>query len=365
MNKNNNSFSNIDFATLQVERAISEIKLGMPIIIESFSNYQIASPEMIDVDLYNNLFANRHSLLILTSERANFLDIISGESIYVALPVDEFSLDEIYQLAAIKECSEILKFKLPDPVELIESQALTAISLAKKAQIMPAMLINFNINYNIPYLSIKSEYIQKYSCFENYYLRKIISTNLTLKNNVSANISLFRPKFGGQEHYSITIGDISKIKTPKVRLHSSCFTGDILGSLSCDCQDQLHETINFMSSSPENAGIILYLIQDGRGIGLANKLRADNLQEQGCDTVEANLILGFADDERVFFGAAQMLRQLGIQDVILLTNNPKKALDLKNLGINVVATENMKMFVNEHNNKYLETKIKKMDHYSN
>jgi GTP cyclohydrolase II len=145
-----------------------------------------------------------------------------------------------------------------------------------------------------------------------------------------------------------------------VRVHSQCITGDILDSLKCDCGQQLKQSINLMAQADE--GILIYLAQEGRDIGLLNKLRAYSLQEQGMDTVEANLALGFNDDERLYFPVKEILKQLNVQSIKLITNNPKKIDHLTNLGINVVERISIKIPPNKHNKKYLITKLKKSGH---
>jgi 3,4-dihydroxy 2-butanone 4-phosphate synthase/GTP cyclohydrolase II len=143
-------------------------------------------------------------------------------------------------------------------------------------------------------------------------------------------------------------------------VHSSCITGDILGSLRCDCGDQLHQAMKIIEA--EGKGVILYINQEGRGIGLLNKLKAYKLQEEGRDTVEANLELGFGMDERDYGVGAQILRTLGISKMKLLTNNPRKRAGLLGYGLELVDTVPIEIKPNPHNEKYLETKRDKMGH---
>jgi GTP cyclohydrolase II len=147
---------------------------------------------------------------------------------------------------------------------------------------------------------------------------------------------------------------------PVVRLHSECLTGDVLGSLKCDCGPQLHEALQQISDA--NWGILLYLRQEGRGIGLINKLRAYALQDQGFDTVDANTRLGFAIDARDFSVAARMLELLGVSNVRLLTNNPEKVEGLRSAGISVEERLPLKIAANPHNAHYLETKKSRTGH---
>lgn len=145
-----------------------------------------------------------------------------------------------------------------------------------------------------------------------------------------------------------------------VRVHSSCFTGDILGSLRCDCGDQLHKSMEMVEA--EGKGLILYMNQEGRGIGLVNKLKAYRLQEEGMDTVEANLHLGFPMDKRDYGIGAQILRYLGITKLRLISNNPKKRAGLLGYGIEIVETLPIEILSNPHNEKYLRTKRDKLGH---
>lgn len=191
-------------------------------------------------------------------------------------------------------------------------------------------------------------------------LKPVARAPLTLKHAGRAEIIGFRPESGGKEHYAIVVADGLKQKAPLIRVHSSCYTGDLLGSLACDCGDQLHESLRRMQK--EGGGILLYLMQEGRGIGLVNKLRAYHLQAEGLDTVEANRHLGFGDDDRLFGPAVQMLKSLKIKQVRLLTNNPRKARELEKHGIRVAERVPLVIAPHTHTAKYLSAKSRKLGH---
>ena len=173
-------------------------------------------------------------------------------------------------------------------------------------------------------------------------------------------IVAFENNRDGKEHIAITHGDVIGAADVPVRLHSECLTGDVMGSLRCDCRDQLEASLKMIGKMER--GIVLYLRQEGRGIGLINKIRAYSLQDAGLDTVQANLALGFRDDERDYAVAAHMLMSLKIQSVRLITNNPKKIQQLTDYGIPVTDRIPHVMTPNEHNRFYLETKVSKSGH---
>ena len=173
-------------------------------------------------------------------------------------------------------------------------------------------------------------------------------------------VTVFRPDDGGEEHYAITIGRPDPDQPVLTRLHSACFTGDILGSLKCDCGPQLRAALDAMGA--EGAGVLLYLNQEGRGIGLANKMRAYALQDQGFDTVEANHRLGFEDDERDFRIGADMLKTLGVNAVRLMTNNPAKVAMMQANGVKVSERVELVAGHTHHNADYLATKAAKSGH---
>ena len=170
----------------------------------------------------------------------------------------------------------------------------------------------------------------------------------------------FQEKGTSNEHLALIKGEWKEGEPILVRVHSSCFTGDILGSLRCDCGEQLHKAMEIVEA--EGRGAILYMNQEGRGIGLLNKLKAYRLQEEGMDTVEANLHLGFQMDQRDYGVGAQMLRHLGISKLRLITNNPKKRVGLVGYGLQVVDNVPLRVEANPHNERYLQTKRDKMGH---
>jgi GTP cyclohydrolase II len=187
----------------------------------------------------------------------------------------------------------------------------------------------------------------------------VARAKLPLEDMPPAQIVAFRASDDGQEHVALVIGAFGG-KPPLVRLHSECLTGDVFGSLKCDCGLQLREALRIIGAA--GGGVLLYLRQEGRGIGLANKIRAYSLQDRGLDTVDANQRLGFADDERGYGHAAAMLRALGIDRVRLLTNNPAKVEGLEAAGVAVTERVAHQMPANPHNADYLQTKRKRSGH---
>jgi GTP cyclohydrolase II len=188
----------------------------------------------------------------------------------------------------------------------------------------------------------------------------IARAKLPLEDLPPTQIVAFRASDDGQEHVALVVGAFGG-KPPLVRLHSECLTGDVFGSLKCDCGPQLRQALRIIGEA--GGGVLLYLRQEGRGIGIANKIRAYSLQDRGLDTVDANRRLGFADDERDYGHAAAMLRALGIDEVRLLTNNPDKVAGLESAGIEVVERVAHQMPANPHNADYLAAKRKRSGHF--
>ena len=192
-------------------------------------------------------------------------------------------------------------------------------------------------------------------------IEEIVKVDMPTKyGNFKLNIFRERNNTSSGEHMALVKGEWEKDEPVLVRVHSSCFTGDILGSLRCDCGEQLHEAMKMVDEAGK--GIVLYMNQEGRGIGLVNKLKAYKLQEEGMDTVEANLHLGFNMDERDYGVGAQILRYLGVNKMKLISNNPRKRVGLIGYGLDVVENVPLHIHPNPHNEKYLKTKRDKLGH---
>jgi GTP cyclohydrolase II len=191
-------------------------------------------------------------------------------------------------------------------------------------------------------------------------LAEIAAARVPLEVSEAGRVHVFRPDDGAEEHYAVEIGAPDRAAPVLCRLHSACFTGDLIGSLKCDCGPQLRAALGQIGA--EGAGVLLYLNQEGRGIGLANKLRAYALQDQGFDTVEANHRLGFEDDERDFRLGATILRALGFSAARLMTNNPKKVAMMQGCGLAVIERVPLKVGRTRFNDAYLRTKAAKSGH---
>jgi len=176
---------------------------------------------------------------------------------------------------------------------------------------------------------------------------------------VTAEVVTFHGLADGAEHLALVFGDPASWDVPLVRLHSECLTGDVFGSVRCDCGPQLREAVERIAGV---GGVLLYLRQEGRGIGLYNKLDAYALQDQGLDTYQANTALGFAEDARDYTAAAQMLSVLGVDELELLTNNPDKARQLTDLGVRVQRTTSTGVFASDSNLRYLHAKVEHTQH---
>jgi GTP cyclohydrolase II len=190
-------------------------------------------------------------------------------------------------------------------------------------------------------------------------LQRVVSTRLPTRFG-EFDLHLYSNSLDQKEHLALVMGDLTSPEPVLVRVHSECLTGDLLGSTRCDCGEQLDRSLEMISG--EGKGVLLYMRQEGRGIGLRDKLRAYNLQDQGLDTVEANLALGHQADARDYDVAALMLKELGLTQISLLTNNPNKIEELQRLGIEIVERIPLQGEVTPENERYLNTKVARMQH---
>jgi GTP cyclohydrolase II len=234
----------------------------------------------------------------------------------------------------------------------------TALLLAKLGRLLPAMLIaDTELCHGLT--TVSAEDVLAFQAEAITSLVRVAEAAVPLAEAKDARLVAFRPADGGLEHVALLIGHPEHAEAPLVRIHSECFTGDLLGSLRCDCGPQLHQAIQRMEA--EGSGVLLYMAQEGRGIGLVNKLRAYALQDRGLDTLDANRALGWGADERSFAAAALMLRDLGVTKIRLLTNNPEKMASLQAAGIEVAGLRHA-IAANGVNDGYLETKARRFGH---
>ena len=212
-------------------------------------------------------------------------------------------------------------------------------------------------HFDFKIISIKD--LIEYRIKRDSLIEEVVSVDMPTKYG-NFKLIAFKEKNSSNEHLALIKGEWEKNDPVMVRVHSSCFTGDMLGSLRCDCGEQLHKAMQMVEK--EGKGVILYMNQEGRGIGLLNKLKAYRLQEQGMDTVEANIHLGFGMDQRDYGVGAQILRYLGIHKLRLISNNPKKRVGLIGYGLEIVENIPIEINSNPHNEKYLSTKRDKLGH---
>ncbi|WP_242482032.1 GTP cyclohydrolase II, partial [Paracraurococcus ruber] len=242
--------------------------------------------------------------------------------------------------------------------------AAAALALAKLGRLLPALVATPLRDgaglHRHDLLAVEAAQVLAYPAGAATTLRKVAEAAVPLAAAPDARVAAFRAADGGIEHLAILIGRPEAADAPLARMHSECFTGDLLGSLRCDCGPQLQGAIARMAEA--GAGVLLYLAQEGRGIGLVNKLRAYALQDAGLDTLDANRALGWGADERNFLVAATMLRELGIERVRLLTNNPEKLRALAACGIAVEGRVEHAFPPNGVNDGYLATKATRFGH---
>lgn len=357
----------------QVERLIGDLRRGEPVaVLDRAGGLVVLAVETATPAQLDRVQAQtpHGPLLLLTPERAQDLKIGHKGRAAVAIAWPDWL--DLGGIAAIADPSKDLAAPLKGPLKRLERTAdpclSAALVLTKLAQLLPAAIV-----FALPdgtdarawaqaqdMLSAPASAVLSHDSGLAAALQAVVSARLPLAGAPKARVHAFRPADGGAEHLAIVIGDPPRHEPVLVRLHSECLTGDLLGSLKCDCGDQLRGAIAAIGAA--GAGVLLYLAQEGRGIGLMNKLRAYALQDQGFDTVDANTKLGFRADERQFGPAAAMLRALGFQEIRLMTNNPAKVAGLEQHGLRVVERVPHQFPSNVHNEGYLAVKKSRTGH---
>ena len=301
-------------------------------------------------------------LLLLTHARASTLKIRLYTPDVVAVALEPgWSADHLRAIAdPTADMAEPLKGPFAASRDELPEGAAASVKLTKLAGLLPATIIWPGSAASLGMARVAAATIDSYEDDSVAALRLVTRARVPLEGAERAELVAFRPAGGGPEHYAILINGPAPHEPVLARLHSECFTGDLLGSLKCDCGAQLRGAIETISKA--GGGVLLYLAQEGRGIGLINKLRAYRLQDQGFDTIEANERLGFDADERLYGTAARMLQLLGYSTVRLLTNNPDKVAALEAAGVKVIERVPHAFPDNEHNRAYLRTKAEKAGH---
>jgi GTP cyclohydrolase II len=332
-------------------KAIDALRRGWAIAVEDMRLVAIETASDVAGATAILLSASRATTLKLANQFAaadTALPVLitapSGLDRTLALAIADPALDMRYPMKG-----PFAAQTLPDT-----AAAKAAMELAREAGLLPAFLVADTAQAEV---SVSAADVAAFQDADG--LRIAARAKLPVAANANAELVAFRSTADASDHVALIIGQRDGT-APVVRLHSECLTGDVLGSLKCDCGPQLHEALHQISDA--GWGVLLYLRQEGRGIGLVNKLRAYALQDQGFDTVDANIRLGFAVDARDFAVAAQMLRLLAVDQVRLLTNNPEKVTGLEAQGIKVVERLPLKIAANPHNLHYLETKRDRTGH---
>jgi len=365
---------------LSVERAVFELRSGRAVAIAGAdgSRALVMAAEGAHEQSLNDLTrrAGCPPVLAITQRRANVLgvqlaaDQAPGCVLALSGPGGLGAAEILHIADPLSPASEIDPQRLKSSAVARHSPHSAAVGLTKIARLLPAALVADLQDPDSADLAgwaarhdmvlVDSGDVFQYEHTAARLLKRVSEARVPLENAEHSRVIAYRPRDGGLEHLAIVIGDPQADTAPLVRIHSECFTGDLLGSLRCDCGDQLRGAIAVMGRA--GSGVLLYLAQEGRGIGLVNKLRAYTLQDQGLDTLDANEMLGYDADERVYLPAAQMLKDLGLTHINLLTNNPDKVRALVHFGIDVGERVAHTFPSNKHNELYLDTKKRKGGH---
>lgn len=356
-------------AALAVDRAIGELRRGRAIRIHTVNErgesrgIVIATAESTSATLLGRLAALGPVRLWVTAERARALGVPAPKDRPAALAVADANAAE--RVRVLAGASPLPPRAEPvTPVEVSGTrQALAAagLMLAKAGRLLPALVaVDMDSAADASLLTLAQADVEHHVRFARRSVQRLSDARVPLADAVETTLVLFRDEHSLGEHVAVVIGAPERSAAVPVRLHSACLTGDLLGSLRCDCGEQLRDAVRQIAEL--GGGVLLYLDQEGRGIGLSNKLRAYRLQDAGLDTIDADRHLGFLDDERSYDIAAEMLSELGVTRVQLLTNNPRKIEGLAAHGIEVAGRLPLVTRPNVHNERYLRTKRERAGH---
>jgi GTP cyclohydrolase II len=354
---------------LAVERAVAELRRGRAVFVRQGAVGAIAAPVETTPPRQLERLMERGGdsvRLVLSAHRAHALGWTSprSEAIAVRLPrgADAHTLRALAGVAHDVDPDDTTPALPALAFEDASVSADAAVALAKQARLLPALLLLEPAARGpaSQMLEVGSEDIEAFQRPAAEHLGRVSEAQVPLAGHEDCRLVLYRDDRDGTEHVAVLIGQFDPVQPVPTRLHSSCLTGDLLGSLRCDCGEQLRGAVERLAEA--GGGVLLYLAQEGRGIGLANKLRAYTLQDTGLDTLDADQHLGFEPDERTYEAAASMLRDLGIARVRLYTNNPRKVEALEESGIEVVERVSIGTRANRHNERYLRTKRERAGH---
>lgn len=340
-------------------RILNELRLGLPVMLTGPAPALIAAAETITAARLATMRDLGAAHLAITPRRANVLNamVYDGDLARIALPEDA----DMRWLTGMADPSRDLETPMKGPFRALRdgdaSPDRAALRLLKQARLLPAALV-VPLSGTPPAGVLAHDPAEPAPAASG--LAHLAAARVPLSAAADTRVHVFGHGADFGEHYAVEIGQPSRTAPVLCRLHSACLTGDILGSLKCDCGPQLRAALAQIAGA--GAGVLLYLNQEGRGIGLANKLRAYALQDQGFDTVEANHRLGFEDDERDFAIGADILAEMGFSSVRLMTNNPAKVARLRAAGIAVVERVPHRHGATDENRAYLATKAAKSGH---
>ena len=367
---NHAPFRPVELAARAVNRAVGELRRGVPVVLLGEADLRVVvlpAETATQATLEEYLAAaSGVPVLMLAATRAADLGEGGDLPLAVALPVDAARLGAAGLRALADPTAQPPAYAAAVQANALPVELSSAgLTLAKIAWLLPAVLMAQAGPATDGLLAVRAADVLAYPHEAAETLARVADARVPLEEAADARVVAFRPQDGGVEHLAVLIGHPETAGTPLVRVHSECFTGDILGSRRCDCGPQLHQAIRRMEA--EGAGVLLYMAQEGRGIGLVNKLRAYTLQDgvsgrARLDTLDANRALGYGADERSFAAAAAMLRALGIGRIRLLTNNPAKVAGLSAYGIEVAGRLSHAIAANGENDSYLETKARRFGH---